>query len=126
MKSAYQLQIAVLVSGFVSFGCTKMTSHSKQEELLIKRGRIEIDSFLWACDTFKVDHGTYPTNADLLYSKPGDEGYLLNPLILDPWERKYETRLRTNSVAVRSFGPDGVRGHEDDLVGERPRKGTGQ
>ncbi len=34
----------------------------------------------------------------------------------DPWGRAYSYRSWPDSFAIRSFGPDGERGNEDDLL----------
>ncbi len=42
---------------------------------------------------------------------------------LDAWGNPYEYRLSRQTFDIRSYGPDGVRGTEDDITATRQREG---
>lgn len=44
---------------------------------------------------------------------------------VDSWGSPYEYTLARDNFSLRSLGPDGLRGTEDDIVETRPRTGTG-
>jgi len=90
--------------------------------------RAQLESFSTALDSYRLDHGRYPSSAQglaALWQKPTidppaawSEPYLRKAVPLDPWSRAYlyeaPGRFNPRSYDLVSYGADGVAGGEGE------------
>ena len=74
------------------------------------------------CVTYQMKHHKYPTSLDQLCE--GDEPILESDKPLyDPWDNKYELEMKgKNRLIIKSAGPDGEFGTEDDIRTDSKKK----
>jgi general secretion pathway protein G len=120
------LLVLVILGILAALVLPKFTGRTEQARTTA--AQTQISTFGTALDAFEVDTGTYPRGQDglaQLLSQPADVPnwrgpYLKSDIPLDPWGRAYiyEFPGRTNPTGydVRSMGPDGQAGTEDDIV----------
>lgn len=89
-----------------------------------KTAKAEISNLKTMLETYRLTVGTYPSQLDALYEQPSDLSdpskwfqIKSEPIKPDPWERPYEYTLNGASYELRSLGPDGQSGTEDDITG---------
>lgn len=75
-------------------------------------------------EQYKLEIGSYPTQLAHLHEQPSDLAdptkwvqLLKEPVPADPWGRAYEYTVNGDSYELRSLGPDGQSGNEDDVTG---------
>lgn len=83
----------------------------------------QIKGFKQALETYKLLIGSYPSALEALHEAPGD---LADPskytrlykdsIPADPWGRPYEYKLNGAEYELRSLGPDGQSGTDDDVT----------
>lgn len=83
----------------------------------------QIKGFKQALETYKLLIGSYPSSLDALHEAPPD---LADPskytqvykdaIPADPWGRPYEYKLNGADYELRSLGPDGQSGSDDDVT----------
>lgn len=83
----------------------------------------QIKGFKQALETYKLLIGSYPSALEALHEAPGD---LADPskytqlykesIPADPWGRPYEYKLNGADYELRSLGPDGQSGTDDDVT----------
>jgi general secretion pathway protein G len=93
-----------------------------------KSAKIQIDAYEQAAEKYRLDIGQLPKQLSDLMSAPADledpnkwEGpYLGKPIQKDPWAREYKYEIITENnnerCRIRSFGPNGVEGDDDDIT----------
>ncbi len=74
-------------------------------------------------EQYKLEMGSYPAQLSALHEMPSDLAdpskwvqYLTEPVQADPWGRAYEYTLNGAAYEIRSLGPDGQSGNEDDIT----------
>ena len=74
------------------------------------------------CVTYQMKHKKYPTSLDQLCE--GDDPILESDKPLyDPWDNKYELEMKgKNRLIIKSAGPDGEFGTEDDIRTDSKKK----
>lgn len=81
------------------------------------RVRAELETIATALEAFRREYGSYveaKTEAALIdYLSPR---YLARVIRTDAWHRPYEYEGSRNSYVLRSLGPDGKAGTNDDIV----------
>lgn len=67
---------------------------------------------------WKMIHRKPPNSLDEMVAplRPGDEEDFLEAVPNDPWDHPYVLEVNAKELRVRSFGPDGKKGTEDDVV----------
>lgn len=74
-----------------------------------------------ACVTYSLKHKKYPSSFDQLLE--GDDPILESDKTLyDPWDNKYEMEMKGKRLIVKSAGPDGQMGTEDDIRTDSKKK----
>jgi len=74
-----------------------------------------------SCATYYMQHKKFPTSLDQLTE--GDEPILdSDKYLYDPWDNKYEMEAKKNRVIIKSAGPDGQMGTEDDITSSDKKK----
>jgi len=68
--------------------------------------------------------GTFPSTLEALYEQPSDLAdpskwtkVSRDPIKPDPWQHPYEYKVNGAEYEIRSLGPDGQSGTDDDIVG---------
>lgn len=110
------LVVLASLSGFAIIGM--------QKNALMKAAFIEIQSLEDACTAYRLNVGTFPQKLDDLYTPPNGLSrtqwggpFIEKEIKADPWQRAY-TYSRDEvqgKVTIRSAGPDGQAGTEDDV-----------
>ena len=74
------------------------------------------------CVTYQMKHKKYPTSLDQLCE--GDDPILESDKPLyDPWDNKFELEIKgKNRLIIKSAGPDGEFGTEDDIRTDSKKK----
>lgn len=110
------LVVLASLSGFAIIGM--------QKNALTKAAFIEIQSLEKACTAYRLNVGTFPQKLDDLYEPPNGLSrtkwggpFLEKPVKADPWQRAYTYTPDEvqGKVVIRSAGPDGQAGTEDDV-----------
>lgn len=83
----------------------------------------QIKGFKQALETYKLLIGSYPSSLDALHEAPSDlaDPSKYTPIFkdaipADPWNRPYEYKLNGAEYELRSLGPDGQSGTDDDVT----------
>jgi len=73
---------------------------------------------------YDLNIGSLPSTLEALYEQPSDLAdptkwikVSQNPIKPDPWNHPYEYKVNGAEFEIRSLGPDGQSGTEDDIVG---------
>jgi general secretion pathway protein G len=84
----------------------------------------EISNLKTMLETYRLEIGSYPAQLDALHEQPSDladptKWYPINPEPIkpDPWNRPYEYTVNGDAYELKSLGPDGQSGTEDDITG---------
>jgi len=110
------LVVLASLSGFAIIGM--------QKNALTKAAFIEIQSLEKACTAYRLNVGTFPQKLDDLFSAPSGLSrtqwggpFIEKAVKADPWQREYTYSAdeALGKVAIRSAGPDGQAGTEDDI-----------
>ena len=74
------------------------------------------------CVTYQLKHKKYPTSLDQLCE--GDDPILdSDKPLYDPWDNKYEIEVKGKGrLVIKSAGPNGVMGDEDDIHTDSKKK----
>ena len=109
-----ELMIAVAIVGILStVAVQSLTGNiAKANEAAAKQG---VNALKEACTTYYINHKKMPTSLDQLVE--GDEPALENGEsgLYDPWGLKYEMEKKGKNVIIKSAGPDGEWGTDDDI-----------
>ena len=83
-----------------------------------------INALKSSLETYRLELGSYPQQLEALHEQPSD---LADPtkwyqfhkeeIKPDPWGNPYEYTLNGADFELRSLGPDGKSGTEDDITG---------
>ena len=78
-----------------------------------------------ACATYYMNHKKLPSSLDQLCE--GDDPILESDKgLYDPWDNKYEMEKKGNNrVIIKSAGPDGQMGTDDDIRSDAKKKKNG-
>lgn len=100
----------------------------RTEQARMTAAQTQIATFKTALDAFEVDTGNYPRGQDGLMQlvvQPSDVQnwrgpYLNGELPMDPWNHPYvyefPGKVNPSGYDIRSAGPDGQMGTDDDIV----------
>lgn len=120
------LLVLVILGILAALVLPKFTGRTEQAR--VTAAQTQIASFGTALDAFEVDTGSYPRGQDglgQLIAQPNDVTnwrgpYLKDAIPLDPWGHAYSYEFpgKANPAGydVRSAGPDGQFGTNDDIV----------
>ena len=121
------MAILIIIGLLATVVVTKVASKIDQARITTTKANLKI--LHSAVNQFKMDTGRFPTEelgllelieqpTDVINWEPG--GYLeTTDLPLDGWGNEFKYELFPESgkqFAIRSFGPDGEEGTEDDLL----------
>jgi len=122
------LLVLVILTTLMSIVLPKFTGRSKEAK--ITAAKTQIAQLEVALDSFEIDLGRYPTTVEglrALVQKPTsnadgwEQPYLRREEVpKDPWGNeytyKYPGQYNEHGYDLRSNGPDGKQGSEDDIV----------
>ena len=120
------LLVLVILGILAAHVLPKFTGRTEQAR--VTAAQTQIASFGTALDAFEVDTGSYPRGNDglmQLVAQPSDVTnwrgpYLKDAIPLDPWGHPYvyefPGKMNPSGYDVRSAGPDGQLGTNDDIV----------
>jgi general secretion pathway protein G len=123
------LLVLVILGVLAALVLPKFTGRTEQAR--VTAAQTQIATFGTALDAYEVDTGTYPRGSDglqYLMVQPRDAGgwkgpYLKSDIPLDPWQHPYSYecpgKLNPNGYDLRSAGPDGQFGTDDDIANGR-------
>ena len=89
-----------------------------------RTAKAEISNFKSLIATYDLNVGSLPSTLEALYEQPSDladptkwSRVSRDPIKPDPWGRPYEYKVNGTEFEIRSLGPDGQSGTDDDIVG---------
>ena len=112
------LVILAAVAGIAVFSLS-----GAQDSAFKKTAASQINSLKTQLDMYKLNVGTYPPALDALYEQPSDvdatkwSQVSRDPIKPDPWGRPFEYKVAGDTYELRSLGPDGQSGTDDDITG---------
>ncbi len=114
--------VLVIIAAIAGIAVYNMSS--VQDRAFKRTAAAEISVLKTMLDSYKLEIGGYPTQLDALYEMPADLAdptkwmqVKKDPIKPDPWGRAYEYTLNGSTFEIRSLGPDGQSGNEDDITG---------
>lgn len=120
------LLVLVILGILAALVLPKFTGRTEQAR--ITAAQTQIATFGTALDAYEVDTGSYPRGQDGLMQlvvQPADVTgwrgpYLKSDIPLDPWGHAYiyefPGKVNASGYDIRSAGPDGQAGTNDDVV----------
>lgn len=123
------LLVLVILGILAALVLPKFTGRTEQARTTA--AQTQISTFGTALDAFEVDTGSYPRGNDglnQLIMQPADVTnwrgpYLKSDIPLDPWGHPYiyefPGKVNPSGYDIRSMGPDGQAGTNDDIVNAR-------
>lgn len=123
------LLVLVILGILAALVLPKFTGRTEQAR--VTAAQTQISTFGTALDAFEVDTGTYPRGQDglsQLVVQPSDVPnwrgpYLKSDIPVDPWGHPYiyefPGKVNPSGYDLRSSGPDGQAGTEDDILNAR-------
>ncbi len=112
------LVILVVIAGF---GIQVFTGTQKQARL--KQAKITLGMLSTALKQYQMEVNVLPSSLEALHVQPSDltnpndwVQKLGKPVPLDPWDHQYEYKPSGTEFDLRSAGPDGQSGTEDDIT----------
>ncbi len=112
------LVILVVIAGF---GIQVFTGTQKQAR--VKQAKITLGILSSALRQYQMEVNGLPSSLEALHVQPADISNpndwvqkLNKPVPLDPWEHQYEYKPNGTEFDLRSAGPDGQSGTEDDIT----------
>lgn len=94
-----------------------------QEAAFNRTASAQINSLKSHLDFYRLQVGAYPQTLEALHERPSDveasrwTQVSRDPIKPDPWSRPFEYKLEGDKFQLRSLGPDGQSGTEDDITG---------
>ncbi len=125
-RSAFTLLEVMLVLVIIAAiaGIAVVNIGAFQDRAFTRTAKAEISNLKTMLETYKLEVGGYPTELTALYEAPSDLAdptkwmqIKKDPIKPDPWGHAYEYTLNGSAVEIRSLGPDGQSGTEDDITG---------
>lgn len=124
-RSAFTLLEVMLVLVIIAAiaGIAVVNIGGIQERSYRRIASTQISNLGTMLEQYKLEVGSYPTQLSHLHEMPSDLAdpskwvqYLKEPVPADPWGRAYEYTVSGTTYEIRSLGPDGQSGNEDDIT----------
>lgn len=89
-----------------------------------KQAQIDINTLNQAINVYYIDVGSYPPTLESLVVMPDglanpqkwNGSYLEKDLPADPWGNAYQYTVNGDQIVIKSMGPDGTDGTQDDIT----------
>jgi general secretion pathway protein G len=130
MSRALSLVLWIIIGGFVLLIFVLLLG-SPSSSSKPQRVKADFTSLSSALESYRKTTGDYPTTDQGLMAlvtrpetlpKESDWQAIANRVPADPWKNEYRYRRLPDSLPrpfeLRSIGPDGIAGNEDDRVSE--------
>ena len=111
-----EIMIVVVIMGMIA-SAVGIAVFNQLKEARVKTAEQECRTIENAVQLWQTDHSGCPTMAQL----KSDGKINRNARDRDPWDNEYLISCDGSDVTVRSKGPDGVDGNEDDVPRRRNR-----
>ncbi len=112
------LVILVVIAGFGIQAFNDTRERAKKQQAKITLGMLST-----MLKQYQMEVNNLPSALAALHEMPSDIADPSNwvkksdkPIPLDPWEHPYEYKLNGSEFELRSLGPDGQSGTEDDIT----------
>lgn len=112
------LVILVVIAGFGIQAFNGTRENAKKKEAKITLGMLSA-----MLKQYQMEVNTLPSALAALHEMPSDISDPSNwvkksdkPIPVDPWDHPYEYKLNGSEFELRSLGPDGQTGTEDDIT----------
>jgi len=126
MKRGFTLMEMLVVIAIIGMLATFVTKNvmGGLDEARLTAAEAGCQSVKEACVTYQLKHKKYPSSLEQLLE--GDNPILESDKTLyDPWDNKYEMELKgKNRLVIKSAGPDGQMGTDDDIRTDSKKKQT--
>ncbi len=112
------LLVVVIIGILVGVAMPRLSGRVLQSQ--ISSARSSINNISTAIDLYEVDNGRYPESLQALITR-GSEANWNGPYLRearipqDPWGNEFRYTRRDNGFEIRSAGPDGQFGSDDDI-----------
>jgi general secretion pathway protein G len=125
-RSAFTLLEVMLVLVIIAAiaGIAVVNIGTFQDRAFRRTASAEISTLKTMLESYKLEVGGYPSQLSHLHEQPSDLAdpskwmqFKKEPIKPDPWGHAYEYTLNGNTYEIRSLGPDGQSGTEDDITG---------
>lgn len=119
MEVMLVLVIIAAIAGIavVNIGGVRVTAFKRT-------AKAEINNLKSLIATYDLNVGSLPSTLEALYEQPSDladpskwSRVSRDPIKPDPWNHPYEYKVNGTEFEIRSLGPDGQSGTDDDIVG---------
>jgi len=111
-----EIMIVVVIMGMIA-SAVGIAVFNQLKEARVKTAEQEARTIENAVQLWQTDHSGCPTMTQL----KSDGKINRNARDRDPWDNEYTINCEGGEVTVRSKGPDGVEGNEDDVPRRRNR-----
>jgi general secretion pathway protein G len=95
-----------------------------RERAFKQTAKAEMSNLKGLISQYDLNVGSLPATLEALYEQPSDLAdpskwtrVSREPIKPDPWNRPYEYKVNGSEYEIRSLGPDGQSGTDDDIVG---------
>lgn len=125
-RSAFTLLEVMLVLVIIAAiaGIAVVNLGGFQQRAMENKTKAEISVLKNALESYKLELLSYPQQLEALYEKPSglvDESkwfqVLKEPVKPDAWGNPYEYSVSGTTYTIKSLGPDGQAGTDDDITG---------
>ncbi len=112
------LLVVVIIGILVGVAMPRLSGRVQQSQ--ISSTRSSISNIALAIDLYEVDNGRYPESIQALITR-GNEANWNGPYLRearipqDAWGNEFRYTRRDNGFEIRSAGPDGQFGTDDDI-----------
>lgn len=112
-----EIMIVVVIMGMIA-SAVGIAVFNQLKEARVKTAEQEARTIENAVQLWQTDHSGCPTMAQL----KSDGKINRSARDRDPWDNEYLISCEDGEVTVRSKGPDGTEGNEDDIPRRRPAR----
>lgn len=95
-----------------------------RERAFKQTAKAEMNNLKGLISQYDLNVGSLPSTLEALYEQPSDLAdpskwtkVSRDPIKPDPWNHPYEYKVNGSEYEIRSLGPDGQSGTDDDIVG---------
>lgn len=126
-RSAFTLLEVMLVLVILAAiaGIAVVNLGAFQDNAFKKIAKTDISGLKTSLEAYRLEVGQYPGQLNDLYEQPSDLAdptkwmqIRKEPIKPDPWGNEYEYENSGTDFVIRSLGPDGKSGTEDDITNQ--------
>jgi len=125
-RSGFTLMEVMLVLVIIAAiaGIAVVNIGGVRENAFKQTAKTDINNLKTLISTYELMVGTYPSTLEALHEQPSDladptkwQRVSRDPIKPDPWQHPYEYKVSGAEYEIRSLGPDGQSGTDDDITG---------